>query len=71
MHGRVDASTAPFFSFSFLDKSCKLSQIVSVLQSASVERFDVSRMRDFYKGFGIFTPLHIIGDDHAKKSCLV
>ena len=39
--GRVNC---PFF---FLDKSHKLSKIVSVLQSASVERFDVSRMRDF------------------------
>ena len=36
-----------FFYFFFLDKSGKLSKIVSVLQSASVERFDVSRMRDF------------------------
>jgi len=44
--GRVDAWTRqpPLF---FLDKSRKLSKIVSVLQSASVERFDVSRMRDF------------------------
>ena len=47
MRGRVDASTAHFFFF-FLDKSRKLSKILSVLQSASVERFDVSRMRDFY-----------------------
>ena len=31
----------------FKDKSRNLSQIVSVLRSASVERFDVSRMRDF------------------------
>ena len=31
----------------FLDKSLKLSKIVLVLRSASVERFDVSRMRDF------------------------
>ena len=37
-----------FFSFFFLGKSRKLSKIVSVLQSASVERFDVSRMRDFF-----------------------
>ena len=37
-----------FFSIFFLDKSRKLSKIVSVLQSASVERFDVSRMRDFF-----------------------
>ena len=36
-----------FFSF-FLDKSCKLSKIVSVLRSALVERFDVSRMLDFF-----------------------
>ena len=41
--GRVDASTALFF----LDKSRKLPKIVLVLQSASVERFDVSRKRDF------------------------
>ena len=39
----------PFFFF-FLDKSRKLSKILLVLQSASVERFDVSRMRDFYRG---------------------
>ena len=32
----------------FLVKSLKLSKIVLVLRSASVERFDVSRMRDFY-----------------------
>ena len=31
----------------FLDKSRNLSKIVSVLRSASVERFDFSRMRDF------------------------
>ena len=31
----------------FLDKSRNLSKIVSVLLSASVERFFVSRMRDF------------------------
>ena len=43
--GRVDTSTDPFFFL--LDKSRKLSKIVSVLQSASVERFNVSRMRDF------------------------
>ena len=41
-HGRVDVSTAPFFSSFFLDKSRKLSKIVSVLQAASVERFDVN-----------------------------
>ena len=46
--GRVDASTGPFFCLLLLDKSRKLSKIVSVLQSASVERFDVSRMRDFF-----------------------
>ena len=34
--------------FLLLDKSRKLSKIVSVLRSASVERFDVSRMQDFY-----------------------
>ena len=32
----------------FLHKSLKLSKIVLVLRSASVERFDVSRMRDFF-----------------------
>ena len=48
--GRVDASTAPFFLLLFvlLDKSLKLSKILSVLRSASVQRFDVSRMRDFF-----------------------
>ena len=35
-------------NFFLKDKSCNLSKIVLVLQSASVERFDVSRMRDFY-----------------------
>ena len=52
--GRADAWTRgrinrPFFFF-FLDKSRKLSKILSVLQSASVKRFDVSRMRDFFGG---------------------
>ena len=49
--GRADAWTHQppiFFSFFFLDKSRKLSKILLVLQSASVERFDVSRMRDFF-----------------------
>ena len=49
---RVDAWTRQpphFFCLSFfLDKSRKLSKIVSVLRSASVERFFVSRMRDFF-----------------------
>ena len=36
-----------FFLSFFLDKSRKLSKIVSVVRSASVERFVVSRMRDF------------------------
>ena len=40
------------FSF-FLDKSRKLFKIVSVLRSASVKRFDVSRMRDFKIYFDI------------------
>ena len=48
--GRMDTSIAPyFFLLFFLDKSRKLSKIVSVLRSASVERFDVSRMRDFHR----------------------
>ena len=51
--GRMDASTVPFFSLFlvflfFLDKSRKLLKFVSVLLSASVKRFDVSRMRDFF-----------------------
>ena len=48
----VDAWTRqqPIFFFFFLDKSRKLSKIVSVLQFASVVRFNVSRMRDFYRG---------------------
>ena len=37
-----------FLFICFLDKSPKLSKIVSVLRSASVERFDVSCMRDFF-----------------------
>ena len=46
---RVDASTAPyFFLLFFLEKSRKLSKFVSVLLSASVKRFDVSRMRYFF-----------------------
>ena len=51
MRRRVDAWTRkpPHFFLLFLDKSRKLSKILSFLQSASVERFDVSRMRDFFK----------------------
>ena len=49
---RVDAWTGQpthfLLLFFFKDKSCKLSKIVSVLRSASVGRFDVSRMRDFF-----------------------
>ena len=37
-----------FIIIFFLDKSCNLSKIVSVLLSASVERFFVSHMRDFF-----------------------
>ena len=37
----------PHFFLLFLDKS-RLSKFVLVLLSASVERFNVSRMRDFY-----------------------
>ena len=48
----------PIF-FLLLDKSRKLSKIVSVLQSASVERFDVSRMRDFLVYFSICEPAPI------------
>ena len=36
-----------FLFFYFIFFSRNLSKIVSVLLSASVERFDVSRMRDF------------------------
>ena len=39
----------PYAGF-FFDKSRNLSKIVLVLLSASVERFDVSRMRDFFIG---------------------
>ena len=54
MHGRAYAWTRGhvnpplfiYFNF-FLEKSRKLSKIVLVLRSASVERFDVSRARDF------------------------
>ena len=38
-----------YIYFFFKDKSRNLYKIVSVLQSASVERFDVSRIRDFFK----------------------
>ena len=54
MRGRVDAwmrQSPHFFSFLFLDNSRKLSKIVSVLQSASVERFDVSLMRDLLRKY--------------------
>ena len=59
--GRINR---PFFLFFFLDKSRKLSKILSVLQSASVERFDVSRMRDFF----FYTYLHI---DYCFAYCLL
>ena len=60
--GRVDTSTAPYFYFYFfLDKSRKLFKIVSVLRSASVERFDVSRMRDFLFGGGGLLPGGLAG----------
>ena len=38
-------------SLLLLDKSCIHSKIVLVLLSASVKRFDVSRMRDFFLPF--------------------
>ena len=47
-HGAVAwTRQPPHIFFLFLDKSRNLSKIVSVLRYASVERFDVSRMRDF------------------------
>ena len=46
-----------FFYFFFIDKSHNLSKIVSVLLSASVERLDVPRMRDFYR---MFTPMSYV-----------
>ena len=55
---RVDAWTrqpALFYLF-FKDKLCNLSKIVLFLLSASVERFFVSRMRDF---FGIGATIRI------------
>ena len=45
---RVDAWTRQLPLFFLLDKSRKLPKIVLVLRSASVERFDVSSMRDFF-----------------------
>ena len=42
--------TQPLSIF-FIDKSRNLSEIVSVLLSASLERFFVSPMRDFYPSF--------------------
>ena len=44
-----------YFNF-FKYKSRNLSKIVSVLLSASVERFFVSRMRDFWFGSGLKLP---------------
>ena len=38
-----------YIYFFFWDKSCNLSKIVSVLLSASVKRFFVSRMQDFHR----------------------
>ena len=38
-----------------LEKKILEKKIVSVLLSASVERFDVSRMRDFYFGARLFS----------------
>ena len=69
MRGRVGASTAQFFFFFFfLDKLRKLSKIVSVLQSASVERFNVSCMRDFFKNtcLGAHTSAHMSFGAHMS-----
>ena len=49
----------------FLDKSCNLSKIVSVLLSASVERFFVSRMRDFFVGIGKSRDRQKVGFTHS------
>ena len=46
--GRVNRPIFFNFFLNFLDKSRNLSKIVSVLLSASVERFFVSRVRDFF-----------------------
>ena len=59
--GLVNRLNRPFFFFFFfLDNSRKLSKIVSVLQFASVERFDVSRMRDFCSDIFRVTFLSVI-----------
>ena len=51
-----------FFLNFFIDKSCNLSKIVSVLRSASVERFDVSRMRGF-----LAMDLFLATTEHTKR----
>ena len=54
-----------FFKFLnfFLYKSRKFSKIVSVLRSALVERFFVSRMQDFFKEY--YTILNLEGHQNC------
>ena len=59
-----------FSRFFFIDKSRKLSKIVSVLQSASVERFDVSRMRDFHR-IGPSGPIRSSSRDVRLSVCML
>ena len=54
---RPKVTTTFFF---FLNKSRNLSKIVSVLLSASVERFFVSRMRDFSSMFDAFVRILLL-----------
>ena len=58
-----------FFQICLKDKSCNLFKFVSVLLSASVERFFVSRMRDLKKNINgsIFQLNHNLG----YKICLI
>ena len=67
--GRVNR---PIYLFIFfLDKSRKLSKIVSVLQSASVERFDVSRMRDFFSSAIVFSCHQAISTQFSSQNLVL
>ena len=48
-----------FFYFFVVDKSCNLSKVVSVLLSASIERFFVSRRRDSFNMIKFLQKLYL------------